>query len=523
MQPRHTPRQPSLQGRRTRLALFTSLSLLASAGASLAQAQGIISETTNPYLAASPWPITHHDSGASDSSASPGPVTASQIGSPQFAGTNLINITLAQSPLYPDGERVFWGSNMVDVYKVALVQGQLKQVARLKKPGNLLSNLSTPTSGAYTLVDANNVFYTVRGRTLLAYGDAESGVRTSPIALLRQYTLPESAVSSDDQIVGLNLTFDGRLAFVTKMGVVGVLQRDFTQLQSVTLGDGTEQVSNSLATDARGGIYVVTSQAMYRVQWSGGKLSLDPATGAWRSTYITTSTAGGGRLGAGSGSTPTVMGTENERLIVITDGADVANLVLFWADAIPSDWQALDAQTDRRVAGRLPVNFGDPNRTATQSEQSVVVSGYGAVVVSNDYRHTEALSGSTGNDLLDQASNALIVALSGTTAVQPWGVQKFSWNTSTHTLSSDWARLDVSCPNAIPTVSQASSRFYCVGAHAGKWTIESLDWTTGGAHFRKYLGALPRFNSFYASTQLTGDGGLIYGSVDGVVYLPFQP
>lgn len=504
-------------------ACLTGLAWLGCIAPGLTQASGIMNESTNPYLAASSWPITHHDSGASDSSAGPGPTLATQIGSPQFAATNLINITLAQSALYPDGERVYWGSNLVDVYKVAVVQGQLKQVARLAKPGNVFSNLSTPTSGAYTLVDADNVFYTVRGRTLLAYGDAQPGVRTSPIALLRQFTLPDSVASSDDAIVGLNLTFDGQLTFVTRNGVVGVLHRDFTQLQSVVLGDGTEQVSNSLATDARGGIYVVTSLAMYRVQWSGGHLSLDPATGAWRSIYASTSSAGGGRLGAGSGSTPTVMGTENERLIVITDGSDVANIVLFWADAIPSDWQALDAQTDRRIAARLPVNFGDPNRTATQSEQSVVVSGYGAAVVSNDYRHTEALSGSTGNALLDQAGNALIVALSGTTAVQPWGVQKFSWNTATHQLQSDWSRLDVSCPNAIPTVSQQSGRFYCVGAFAGKWTIESLDWTTGGDHFRKSLGVLPRFNSFYAATELTGDGGLIYGSLNGVVYLPFQP
>lgn len=474
---------------------------------------------TNPWLADSPWPVTHQHPYAQAASPLPGPAAAARLGSPQWVDTGLINITLAMSPRYRDGNRVYWGSNVTSVYKLAVVNGKLTKLATLAKPGNALGALATPTSGAYTVVDIENTFYTVQGTTLLAYRDG--GTLTSAIALARRITLPEDIAAGDDAIVGINLLWDGNIAFATRDGKAGVIRRDFTQVQGVTLGAGDEEVSNSIATDEQGGIYVVSSKAMYRVQWTGSAVSLAEHTGAWRAEYNAGSAgAGGGRLGAGSGSTPTLMGTAGQKFVVITDGARVANLVLFWRDAIPADWQPVAAGKDRRIAAEMPVNFGNAARAETKSEQSVLVSGYGAVVVSNDYRNVERISGSTGYPVIDQLANGVIVFNSSNPLVQPWGVQKFQWDTTTRTLRSSWVRNDVSCPNAIPVMSEATNRFYCVGAHLGSWTIESLDWTSGGIHFRKYIGVLPRWNSFYASTQLTGDGGIVYGSFNGAVYLP---
>lgn len=477
----------------------------------------------NPWLADSPWPINHHDSYASDTSPSPGPQSPNQLGEPQFVGTGPINISLPMSPKYPDGRRVWWGNDVFNVYKLALVNGRLTKVASLAKGGSPLVALRTPTSGAYTLVDRDNTFVTVQGTSLLTYRDAQPGVVNSPIVQKARYTLPTSVAASSDAIVGLNVMWDGKLAFVTRGAVVGVVSRDFKEVHSVKLGTGEDEVSNSIATDEQGGIYVVSDKAMYRVQWDGQRVSTDPATGAWRSAYDTGSTSGNGsgRLGSGSGSTPTLMGTHGQRFVVITDGAAVANLVLFWRDQIPADWQAIGPGKDRRIAAELPVNFGDVNRKATINEQSVVVSGYGAAVVSNDYRNVDAIGQLGGaNPILGSLSNGLIQLLSAIPKVQPWGVQKFEWDPSARKLSPSWATTQVSCPNAIPTMSQTSRRFYCVGAYKGWWTIESLDWRTGTGHFRKFVGVLPRFNSFYAQTQLNDDGSVIYGSFNGVVYLP---
>lgn len=476
----------------------------------------------NPWLADSPWPINHHDAYASDASPSPGPRSANELGAPQFVGTGPINISLPMSPKYPNGQRVWWGNDVFNVYKMALVNGKLTKVANLAKGGSPLIALRTPTSGAYTLVDRDNTYITVQGTSILAYQDAQPGVLTSPIQQKAKYTLPASVAASDDAIVGLNVMWDGKLAFVTRSAVVGVVSRDFKEVHSVKLGTGQDEVSNSIATDETGGIYVVSDKAMYRIQWTGQQVSTDPATGAWRAEYNTGTVGNGsGRLGSGSGSTPTLMGTTGQRFVVITDGADVANLVLFWRDQIPADWQAIAPGKDRRIAAEMPINFGDPQRKATIDEQSVLVHGYGAAVVSNDYRRVDAISKiGSSNPILGSLSNGLIQLLSASPTVQPWGVQKFEWDQATRQLRPTWATTKVSCPNAIPTMSQASNRFYCVGAYQGWWTIESLDWTTGEGHFRKYIGVLPRFNSFYAQTQLNDDGSMIYGSFNGVVYLP---
>ncbi len=476
-------------------------------------------EARNPWLADSHWPISHHDSNASDTSPVAGPTSAAQLGAPSYVATSLINITLAASPRYPDGSHVYWGSSSTGVYKLATRGGQLLKLAELAKPGT--ASLQNPTNGAYTLVDLENVFYTVKGTQILAYTDKTPGSPASPIVLQRQLSLPSKiSLKSDDSVVGLNLTWDGRLAFVTKYGVVGVVDRGLTTVSSLSLGEG-ENVSNSISTDASGGIYVVTARHMHRVQWTGTAVTLDPAAGAWTAAYNTGSNgAGGGRLGAGSGSTPTVMGEGSQRFVVITDGATVNNLVLFWKDAIPADWQPLSPGKDRRIAAELPVNFGDPKRAATYSEQSVVVNGYGAAVVSNDYRNVGLISGSTGYPLIDQMLNGAIAFSSGLPMIQPWGVQKFQWNPQTRKLSSAWVNNEVSCPNAIPTVSSSAGMFYCVGARLGQWTIEGLDWNSGQSRFRKFVGLLPRYNSFYAATEITAEGGILYGTFNGVTYLP---
>ena len=478
----------------------------------------------HPWLADSPWPISHHDAHASAASESPGPRRAADLGAPQFVYTGPINITQAMSPAYPDGQRVWWGNDVFQVYKLGLVNGRLSKLATLRKSGNVLSALRTPTSGAYTLVTRDNHYISVQGRTLSVYADVNPRERRSAIRLLREFTLPDTVAATDDAIVGLNILWDGHLAFATRQGVVGVIDPGLQQVRHVRLGGAQEEVSNSIAADAQGGIYVVSDQAMYRVQWTGHTVSLDTATGAWRAPYNAgdgTST-GAGRLGKGSGTTPSLMEVDGQRFVAITDGATLNNVVLFWRDAIPADWPGLGGSRDRRLAAEVPVNFNDPQRTATLNEQSLVVSGGGIAAVSNDYRRVAALSqvGSAGGPVLTNLTNGLIQLFSAAPSVQPWGVQKFEWDPQQRVLRSVWARRDVSCPNAIPTMSVPSQRFYCVGAYQSQWTIESLDWRTGGQHFRKVLGIWPRYNSFYAATQLTGDGGLIYGSVNGVVYLP---
>ena len=68
-------------------------------------------------------------------------------------------------------------------------------------------------------------------------------------------------------------------------------------------------------------------------------------------------------------------------------------------------------------------------------------------------------------------------------------------------------------------MSAASNMFYCVGAVAGAWTIEGLDWSTGRNTFSKIIGWNPLYNSFYAGTQIDSNGTMISGTTLGVMQL----
>ena len=90
------------------------------------------------------------------------------------------------------------------------------------------------------------------------------------------------------------------------------------------------------------------------------------------------------------------------------------NVVLFWRDEIPVDWKQLDGAPNRRIAGQQPVTMNDPELTQIQSEQSVVVAGYGALVVNNHPRNIPWY-------LPEQAGSLLISLLGSNPRHQPYG------------------------------------------------------------------------------------------------------
>lgn len=463
---------------------------------------------TNPFLADSPWPMCHRGPYNQASSPLPGPDGSASLAT-QYLPTIPTSITLAWGPIYDDGSRPMWGATVANVFKVLDGGGPLETVDTASKEITPASVIS----GAYTLVDREGIFYVPQGTFIAAYGDRRAGVPTSRIAELRTYHLPADLLGDEDDeaIVGLNLTWDGYLLIVTRYGLVGAISRDFTEARFLQLGEG-EVVSNSIASDESGGVYIVTSKKMHRLQWTGRELSLDPATGAWSADYETGGDPQGGRLGAGSGSTPTLMGVgDGDRFVVITDGQDLMHLVLFWRDEIPADWQPIAPGRDRRIAAEVPVTFGDPSATSSVSEQSVVVRGYGAVVVNNDYAFNvvDAIDGPIGN--------IITILISGLPGNAPYGVEKFEWDPERRALSTAWVNREISCPNGVPAMSAPAGLLYCVGQRGGAWTLEALDWQSGASAFHHPLGSEARFNSFYAAAEVGPWGGIASGTFVGLV------
>ncbi len=463
---------------------------------------------TNMYLADSPWPMSHRNPYAQASSPYAGPSVKKGLTKDYDIGLPGI-ITIAVSGPYSNGSRVLWGSSTGYVFKAHDTGSGFRCIDMMIKENITLPSLISTDdalSGAYTLVDSQGIFFVPRYNKIYAYGDSRNDDPMSDIEVKGVYEVPSERYVEGDRIVGLNITHDGMLAFVTAKGLLAVLARDFSRAEYFSFGPDDE-ISNSIACDEDGGIYVVTSRKIYRVQWTGSELTTEAAQGGWAADYETGDDSSGIRLGAGSGSTPTLMGTgSQDKFVVITDGSELMNLVLFWRDAIPGDWQQIPGTKDRRIAAQVPITFGEPGAEKSVSEQSVCIRGYGALVV---------------NNLMKESTDRRIINLlmGGLYWLAPYGAEKFQWDPDSRMLTTAWVNRDVSYPNGIPTMSAASNMVYDVGQRMGVWGFEALDWETGESLCFKSMGILPLYNSAYAATEIGLDGALYSGTILGLMGL----
>jgi hypothetical protein len=499
----------------------------------------------NPYLADSNYAIGHGDSAQQDALPQAGPLDRTRRLSGDeiqytFTGPGFFGI--ATSGVYEDGQRVFWGNGLDRLVKLdyssqeIIAQKYFPDVERYTneqaeasiadfndsndgifalynayQEAQKLRNLSN----IYTLLDKDNVYYVgSKSGLITAYGDEDPTDSRSPIVELRSFQLPAEATGP---IMGLNMTYDGWLIVATEHGYMAAINRDFSEHRLIRIkhSEGAENKStgrtgygwirNGFAIDKDGGIYIASQAHMHKVVWDGDKLSTDEADGAWSEPYLND-------WGHGTGATPSLMGFgEEDQFVVITDGQPQMNVVLFWRNEIPQGWQQLEGTPTRRIAGQAPVTMDNPELTEIQSEQSVVVAGYGAMVVNNHPRNIPWY-------LPKQASSLLISFLGSNPEYQPYGAQRFAWSAEEQTLKSAWVNKEVSSPSTVPIVGVGSNTVYLVGARDNEWTLEAMDWDTGASRFHYIIGD-QRYNVFFAGTLLDLDGRVHYGTPWGRVRL----
>ncbi len=514
----------------------------------------------NPFLAASPWSASHRGSYAQGSSPLRG-LESARVRTTHVDLTG-IPIQIEFSDRYADGGRAAWGS-MVDgtdaqtLFKLDAESGELID---LYVPAERESERLPPgvggITGAYNVLDRAGRFHVPRATWFDVYKDSVKGDRSSEIKLRRRFNLPPSALcGADDRLVGATMTYDGYIAFATERGVVGTVPHQprkmrKANLRTINLNQGRcgaddedlETVSNSIAADERGGIYVVTSQRMRRIDH---RASANRLRSRWSAPYDAGSGVSEIRLGAGSGSTPSLMGTGRgqDRFVVITDGQDLMHVDLFWRNKIPRDWKGLGEGRSRRQACEYPVRFGDPGATTSLSEQSVAVSGYGTLHVNNslDYDFADGLP--------PILLNALAALRGGDPEAAPTGAERIDWNPRRRECQSVWANPDVSIPNGIPSISRRSGNAYGIRQRDGVWGVGALNWANGGSRFfapataqrcsrdvfgtladagvlaflEEVLAELPNScqNSNYAATEIGPGGSIWTGTFFGMtIYEP---
>jgi hypothetical protein len=463
----------------------------------------------NPYLADSPWPTTHGNSYNQDSSPLPGPdyESLARGASVSTISTQPVSITMAISAKYPDGSQVVWGNNRNQVSKSSLNPRGLSLIEITSRH----TPASTEITGAYALIDEQNRYWVPRDLDIDLFYDEVPNQSGSEIKH-RKFDLASQLGTSSkpEYIIGFGATWDGYFVFATNLGRVGVTTREIILVDSLQLGPAGLSVSNSIAIDENGGIYVVTDKNLQKIFWDGQKLQP-----VWSVPYQSDVFYAPGKLGQGSGTSPTLMGagSDEDRLVLISDGRKRMNMLLAWRDEIPEDWRGLPGR-DRRIAAEVPVLFGKNAPSKAITEQSIAVWGYGAVIVDNSYGDiggvAERIARRRGHSL-DHAT----IYLSNEPNVAPFGVEKFEWNPVMRKLQRVWARPDISCPNGIPVISGASKTFYCVGQRRRVWNIEAMDLATGSSRFYLPLSKTDFHNSFYANLEIGPFSSLLTGSYGG--------
>ncbi len=501
------------------------------------------------------WSTSHRSSYAQGSSPLAGPTAASEVTAEHIDLPGGPIIVSFSAP-YDDGGYAAWATVLGVDAAVIKVDHDTFEVIDTYVPAEREDNppaIPVNVSGAYAAVDAANRFIVGRTRFVSFFRDSVAGDRSSPIELERRVFMPEEVFCSDDDIIaGMTLTFDGQLAFATELGNLFVIAADVdpddlgpipvvsTNPDCANANPASrEVVSNSIAADENGGIYLVTSAAMYRFDWDGTSLRQ-----AWRAEYETVPQPSPIRLGPGSGSTPSLMGTraDDDRFVAITDGQELMHLVLFWRDAVPDGWEPIAPGKDPRIACEIPIRFGT-NADKTSSEQSIAVRGHSALLVNNLLTNPTIVDPAAS---LPIEQNLVSAIEGGVIGKSPFGLERVDWDPTTRSCSSIWANSEVSVPNGIPSISEASQLVYGIGFREGQWGLEGLDFETGasrvwapagpGACDPALLGAaalIPSVaaaleaasgsceNSSYAATTVGPDGVVYTGTFFGMSrYVP---
>jgi hypothetical protein len=380
----------------------------------------------------------------------------------------------------------------------------------------------------YAMLTRDHAFIGSNARGLIRIDQADPADPYSRMLPPRQVTLPDALFDDErakrhtifptDTVFGLSMSFNGHLVANTIGGRIITLDRNTLQVIDVyTAQDADEVFTNSFATSdevAGGAIYVASNRRMYRlVVTSDGKIRSDAASGAWQAEYDRGNRLPVGKIADGTGATPTLMGfgPDEDKLVVITDGAKKMRLVAFWRDGVPRDWKPRQVGLDPRIVDQIEVDMG-PGVDVVQSEQSVVVYGPYAFVINN-------IPVGPPKPYLGPGAyyRGLLI---GATRPPSAGAAMYRWNAARRAWDAKWVRQDVGILATVPMISGGSRMVIVDGYLAGRLNEAfhlGMDLDTGETVMSIATGSDPTFNGTYTGLKIDRDGSLMYTMMFGLV------
>ncbi|WP_181309813.1 hypothetical protein [Nocardioides campestrisoli] len=323
----------------------------------------------------------------------------------------------------------------------------------------------------FYLDNGDRAVVTTTERRIQAVGTADAEGR--PDLTIEESWSLESLVPESDCLVTVKPDWSGRIWWASRDGRVGLVDPVSGAVHGLELG---EKVTNSIAVDENGGVFVVSDTALYR-------FTAD-ASGApgitWRTEYDRGVERKDGQLVQGSGTSPTLV---DQGLVAIADNAEPRLHVVF-----------LDRSSGAEVCRSAVFDGGE---SATETSLTSVGSG---VVVENNHGYSTptstllGFSSSPGLARVDHVDGECQVA---------------------------WTNDEV-VPSAVPTVSWQTGLIYAWTKRPSLWGVSgwyltAIDAHTGQTAFSVRGGTGPLFNNHYAAVTLGPEGAAYVGTIGGLV------
>lgn len=282
-----------------------------------------------------------------------------------------------------------------------------------------------------------------------------------------------------EKVVAVMPDWDGRIWFVTTGGIVGTVDEATGTVRRTSLGEG---ITNSIAVDTDGSVYVVTDRALYRMR-AGTDATPDVV---WRAQYPSIGRRKPGQFDSGSGTTPTILAGG---LVAITDNADPMDVVVYRIDG-------------GHEVCRVPV-FA-PGASAT--DNSLIGAGRTLVVANN-----HGYAGPLGALTLRRTAP---------------GLARVDVDPDLNGCRLVWS-VPVTFPSSVNKLSLANGLIYGVTREIVKrteaWSLQAVDVRTGAPAWRRLLGGGVAFNNNYAPVTLGPDGSAYLGALFGIVRVSDGP
>ena len=359
----------------------------------------------------------------------------------------------------------------------------LKQIASYRLPPRPLGlNVFTDFSGGgyFYLDNLDRAVIPTGNRHIHVVGQNAAG---DQFVRVRDYDLT-GAMARKDKIVSALPAWTGEIVFVTEQGVVGAVDPDSGSVEKLPLG---ETITNSFAVDETGGIYLVTTKAMYRLDLDADGV---PAV-SWREEYPNSGVKKPGQTSPGSGTTPTLV---NDDWVAITDNADPMNVLVYR--------RGRDVSGDREVCS-VPVF----EKGASATDNSLIAADR-ALIVTNNYGYRGPVQSLAGG-------------------VTSPGIDRVDIDADGNGCQAVWQNRTERSPSAVAKMSLANGLVYIVSqvrkGASNAWYLTALDFRTGEPVFKQRYGTGFGHNVNYAPVSLGPDGAAYVGVLGGLVRIADSP